>query len=375
MCRDSQSALSLAASEASTLGSKEQGCGSSGNARSTPTPERSSQSIGRECHAMRMLDDYAPKEGNGPSGLTSSAEGSPARTSAPQGSEQGSEESGADSSSRSSGLLAFFDRDTCSWRTWQRSLYGDLIQFSESWPYAGTMRNGIASARPASGRSIDAIGYSSLEYGTVLAHPENYRSESHRKGALTPGECARLNIWPTPKAQNAQAPCRHGQGGLGLQEAVLWQTPSCEDAKGRAYTYDQGDKGKPQASLVGQARMFPTPSSQEPGVSPERLVDKDGNPPEHWNQRFYDKETGRLCQKGLHQVVSLFPTPRGSEGGVGLCGGTGSRQMLDRLNEQGEITDSEHSAMQAGNGGQLNPTWVELLMGFQAGWTDISGGD
>lgn len=29
-----------------------------------------------------------------------------------------------------------------------------------------------------------------------------------------------VKMWPTPKAQNAQAPCLHGQGGMGLQEAV-----------------------------------------------------------------------------------------------------------------------------------------------------------
>jgi hypothetical protein len=31
----------------------------------------------------------------------------------------------------------------------------------------------------------------------------------------------------------------------------------------------------------------------------------------------------------------------------------------------------ERKAMQAGNGGKLNPTWVEWLMGFPTGWTDL----
>jgi len=68
----------------------------------------------------------------------------------------------------------------------------------------------------------------------------------------------------------------------------------------------------------------------------------------------------------------MFPTPRGGEGGVGMCGGQGSRDMLDRLNEDGEINDLERSSMPAGNGGQLNPTWVEWLMGFPIGWTDLN---
>jgi len=66
-----------------------------------------------------------------------------------------------------------------------------------------------------------------------------------------------------------------------------------------------------------------------------------------------------------------FPTPRGSEGGIGMCGGQGSRDMLIDLKEDGQITETERKAMQSGNGGQLNPTWVEWLMGFPLGWTDL----
>jgi len=58
---------------------------------------------------------------------------------------------------------------------------------------------------------------------------------------------------------------------------------------------------------------WPTPASQAPGISLDQLVDKDGNPPEHLNQRLYDKTTGRLCQKGLEQAV-IFPTPKAGEG-------------------------------------------------------------
>lgn len=236
--------------------------------------------------------------------LTLSVEVSPARTYHTLDGEPDSTELEADYSSSLCGSFARFDPDTLSWRTFQASLLGGLTEFSDRWPYAGTMRNGIVSARPASGRSIDVIASSS---------------------------------WPTP-------------------------------------------------------------SAQEPGWKNIEVVDKNGNPPEHPNQRFYDKSSGRLVQKGLAQVVRMwptpkcqnanspaihgqggmdlqttvmFPSPRGSEGGVGLCGGTGSRQILDRLNEAGEITDSERLAMQAGNGGQLNPTWVEWLMGFPPGWTDL----
>jgi hypothetical protein len=40
--------------------------------------------------------------------------------------------------------FAYFDRESSSWRTSQRSLMGGWIEFSETWPRAGTMQNGIA---------------------------------------------------------------------------------------------------------------------------------------------------------------------------------------------------------------------------------------
>lgn len=41
------------------------------------------------------------------------------------------------------------------------------------------------------------------------------------------------------------------------------------------------------------------------------------------------------------------------------------------LEKNGVITEEERRNMSQGNGGQLNPDWVEWLMGFPIGWTDI----
>ena len=66
---------------------------------------------------------------------------------------------------------------------------------------------------------------------------------------------------------------------------------------------------------------------------------------------------------------ALWPTPTT---GAGLCGGTGNFQQLKKLKDSGQITEEERRNMSQGNGGQLNPTWVEWLMGFPLGWTDLN---
>ena len=75
-----------------------------------------------------------------------------------------------------------------------------------------------------------------------------------------------------------------------------------------------------------------------------------------------------LKKHNLKGVVMFYPTPTT---GAGLCGGTGNFQKLKKLEEAGQITEEERRNMSQGNGGQLNPDWVEWLMGFPIGWTSL----
>jgi hypothetical protein len=64
----------------------------------------------------------------------------------------------------------------------------------------------------------------------------------------------------------------------------------------------------------------------------------------------------------LSLAVLTWPTPRTA----GMCGGSGSWNLLNK-----NTTVEEARLMGAGNGGQLNPPWVEWLMGWPIGWTDL----
>jgi hypothetical protein len=49
-----------------------------------------------------------------------------------------------------------------------------------------------------------------------------------------------------------------------------------------------------------------------------------------------------------------------------MCGGSGAWNQLNKV-----TTPEEARQMGAGNGGKLNPMWVEWLMGWPLGWTDL----
>jgi hypothetical protein len=62
--------------------------------------------------------------------------------------------------------------------------------------------------------------------------------------------------------------------------------------------------------------LLHTPSAQEPGVNPDRLVTKEGGPAKV-GERAYDKKTGRLAQVGLPQQIKMLPTPTSSDATTG----------------------------------------------------------
>ena len=142
-----------------------------------------------------------------------------------------------------------------------------------------------------------------------------------RLAPLTSGSDSGLLHTPTAKA-NQTSPSM-AQKGTGNWVSGLWPTPTAmTGGESVAPSHLTGGHGWNIAAAV-HSGMWPTPSAQEPGWKNIEVVDKDGNPPTHHNQRFYDKKTGRVVQKGLQQTVA---DPK--------------------------------------SGGKLNPQWVAWLMGY-----------
>lgn len=66
--------------------------------------------------------------------------------------------------------------------------------------------------------------------------------------------------------------------------------------------------------------------------------------------------------------LERFPTPNAWDGRRGPL----SKELYEKKTKQITlVTFIRHSALTPPNGGQLNPSWVEWLMGWMPGWTDL----
>lgn len=163
--------------------------------------------------------------------------------------------------------------------------------------------------------------------------------------------------WPTPHANCHMGAGEHGEGGDNLQTAVaFWQTPNVPNG-GRVNPVDMSPTGKMpdgrkrQVGLEHQVRMV------ERGLWPTPIAN--------------DAEKRGIPKVGAGQAgaVHMVPTPttsmcKGSSGGA-MTRKSGRSRENDRLDYKIEGADPVTN-------GRLNPTWVELLMGFPPGWTEVT---
>ena len=135
-------------------------------------------------------------------------------------------------------------------------------------------------------------------------------------------------------------------------------TPTANEHKYRLQGNSQASKCLEAMARRGELTMWPTPTTQE-------VEHPDAELTETGRRKSKDGTTSHSLN--LADAVKMWPTPTHGK----LAGGQGAFNKVQDLYSEGIITDEERKAMQAGNGGKLNPTWVEWLMGFPTGWTDL----
>lgn len=329
---------------------------------SNPTPQA-------YCSPARMTDysrlsrygmTYAPlTDDRGAALLTWYLEASRARTFQPREKAPALTAPAPGSGGKCTELSMRYDRNSHSWKTHLCLWAEDLPESSVILPKSGTMRNGLCWERTTwePRTSGNASGYLHMIPTPTACNAPN--KGSHSRGPKSLMDVASTGwmpgmMWPTPRAgkTGAETPeswlARYAAGKVStppLGLAVKFATPQARDF--RTGESNRWDNPRRSRNLNDQIAKFPTPMSRD------------------WKDS--GSSQGNRKSPNLGTIASMYPAPRTK----GMCGGTGSYQKMKDLEAKGIITPDERRQMTAGSGGQLNPTWVEWLMGWPLEWTAL----
>ena len=177
---------------------------------------------------------------------------------------------------------------------------------------------------------------------SLLVGLDEFSETWPRWGMMRGGECWELSmpVLPTSETESGSLPTpRATDGDKGTRTA---QGAAKEWARGR---------NKDLGMIVA---MWPTPQAHKTTRSGE-IVNADGTP---WNgiTKPHSKTSGRPITTALADAVALWPTP-----------------TAHNAKETNAPSESKRNTptLAAQAGGHLNPTWVEWLMGWPLGWTDL----
>ena len=241
-------------------------------------------------------------------------EASRAKTSALPAREPASTEPAAECGVTWRGSLARFDHATSSWRTAQPSLLEDLGESSVIWPRSGMTVGGQCWELPMSEHRTIGIGSGCVPNGETFWHTPNTNGLD---GGSNSRKALQKRHWPTPQTR--------GFTNDGDLMALGRMCDSYEEMSRMAY----------RAAEKKKQQYWPTPTVC-------------GN----YNRKGLSERSG----DGLATAVMKWTTPTAHNAKEG-----GFPAKYER--------NTPTLAAQAG--GSLNPTWVEWLMGWPLGWTDL----
>lgn len=219
---------------------------------------------------------------------------------------------------------AFYDPVTQSLKMYEATCPLAELPSLAKLPPSGTLRNGVLFLRPP-WEPITA------ETGSSLLH-----TPTAKMNQMAPS--MRSGWWPTPTAV-----VRPMEGNVRLYRAKIEAGEMTEEEATAIL-------GKSPYEAQGKIpAMWRTPTVDD---------SKNVNP----TPKRYDSLVAQV-----NRMEAIWPTPRAGS----MCGGSGAADTIEARYTEGTISEEERRAMRAGNGGKLNPMWVEWLMGFPLGWTDL----
>ena len=249
-------------------------------------------------------------------------------------------------------LLARFDPITRSLRMCQTSFLETEAdgspEYLQTWPKSGLMSDGIVYQQVNLAHHTEEIesGYW-LTPTTIQIKPTAERREKRKKYRESVGrkdcpgsleeQVMTPKFWPTPTVG-----CVEGGEQSGRVEMTKNGGYILRKKNKPHMTY--GAKLSDAILFEEKQKMWPTPraSGQE---NPETLIKRKG--------------LKQAMQHNLTAAVQMWPTPTANEDACGKP--TGKMQKML----------GNHPDVRSEGVGTLNATWVEWLMGYPIGWTDI----
>lgn len=120
--------------------------------------------------------------------------------------------------------------------------------------------------------------------------------------------------------------------------------------------------------MMWRGEFFPLPTSARPTYESVfgELASDEMFPTPTVNMAKNAVTESQLKRKTIDLInyVAMYPTPCIH----GVSGGSGNVRKIKAIQH---LTLEEKLSMQAGNGGKINPEWVEWLMGWVIGWTTV----
>ncbi len=284
--------------------------------------------------------------------------------------------------------LAYFDPATCSWKTFQDTFLSGLETYSETWPDSGTMRNGVVTELRTSAPAI--CESESLSWPTAQAHDGGgMRGNTMADHHHYPHDLSNAaDSWPTVRSTSGggnrsayeEAPYRPAIAQIASQ----WPTARAEDSE------SCGNHPGTADSLTGVTRHWVTPQAHQAGANSKRENREGTGGPdlkeqtEHWNtphgmsNRDFRGKVGGCGGGEFANQANNWQTPqsRDHKSGESLQDYGNSRPLNEQVLEFSHlapvIPDGPPSSLNSPTSRRrLNPRFVEWLMGFPIGWTEL----
>jgi hypothetical protein len=166
------------------------------------------------------------------------------------------------------------------------------------------------------------------------------------------------------------------------QDSHLWRTVQCsllEDLNESLQTLPQWGMTVNGELYLRQTLVRPI-KEKESGywLTPNCMDSLPPRLPEALKKQYDNNRQGRTTHSTLREQVvypppnQMWPTPAARDyKGANSFKTTSEKISQGKRSHMGQLPNAIMMEEQASIGGTLNPTWVEWLMGFPLGWTDL----